>query len=134
MAAKAISHVRWDPQTLERIDRFAAERKLKRSAAIRILVGTALGDPSEMVAAREAAMLFSNERRSLLAAFSEAFQLAVGNAVQNVFGSSLTQPPDLSEYGEGGTDGLGEVEDDEEDDEGPPTRPIRGFRAARGRR
>ena len=133
MAAKtSISHVRWDPRTLDRIDAFATERKLTRSAAVRVLVGTALGDPPPMVAAREAAMLFSTERKSLMAAFAEAFQGAVTSAVAQVFGAGMTQPPDLSEYREGGTDGLGDLGEDDEDDEGPPTRPVRGF--SRGRR
>lgn len=86
------------------LDAFAAEKSVTRSVAFRTLLRAALNVPAKRSAAEEAIALLSGKRKEVGAAFARAFQNALKDAVVGAF--DLEVEPDLSDYRDGGTDGL----------------------------
>jgi hypothetical protein len=79
-----ILHVRADEEMIEKIDAFAAQLKVDRSVAVRTLIGAALGDPPKTIAAREALMMLSQQRKLVLAKFNDALQNAIEELQANI--------------------------------------------------
>jgi len=88
----------------EALDAFAAEKSVSRSVAFRTLIRAGLNIPAKRSAAEEAIALLSGKRKEIGATFAKAFQSALTGAVLNAF--ELEGEPDLSDYSDGGTDGL----------------------------
>jgi hypothetical protein len=91
-----VLHVQLGPLAA-RVDALAAELKVTRSVAARLLLSVALDDPDRLIAAREAAMLFSASQKALYARFHEVFQNALGDVVRDVLKVDIDmEPPEPS--------------------------------------